>query len=148
LRAALSELDGFTVSQAEASRWLRENAWAIEEHVFRDLYEFMADTMRLDFPEESLRKIEGEIDSAVTEALDFNAAANRLEVSGYSFKGETLGVVRRFREKGSATAELVLNVTWKGGEPMELGIRISKNADRYTAEPENEAGIESDSSVQ
>jgi hypothetical protein len=29
LKAA--DLEGFAVSPAEASRWLRENAWAIEE---------------------------------------------------------------------------------------------------------------------
>jgi hypothetical protein len=146
LKAA--DLGGFTVTQAEASRWLRENAWAIEEHVHHGLYDFMADTMRLDFPEGSLRKVESEIDSAVSRALNSYAAANRLELAGYSFSGEILAIVRRFREDDNATADLILEVGWKRGEPTELGVRIRKDGGRYSAELQSEVSVGPNSSVQ
>jgi hypothetical protein len=139
LKAA--DLEGFTVSPAEASRWLRENAWAIEEFAHEGLYEFMAEMMHTDFPEDSLRRIDNKIGAALMEALEVHSAARKLTLEGYSIVGDSLGVTRRFRDNLNASAVVDLEVTWKGRPPSAMSLRVEKRGEGYSAEVQRLRGF-------
>ncbi len=65
----------------------------------------------------------------------------RLELAGYSYGGEILDIARRFREDDNASADLVLEVGWKRGDPTKLPVRIRKNGGRYSVELRSDASM-------
>jgi hypothetical protein len=130
-----AELGGFTVTPAEASRWLRENGWQIEEFFFGGVYAFMAKTMRFEFPEPSLRDIGEKIDSVVDQAVDFYAAEMGLEWVQSCVDEEMLDIVRRFRQNHEAAATVTVEMKWKGRSgPKKLVLHVQKRGEDYSAE--------------